>query len=190
MADLEPLPLTRPPILLGCSAALALLVAVVVFAGACVVFLESGADDGKVVLEPEDAYPPGSITRVVSGGFYVVNLRDEGLFALSDIDAPNRASSSRRCRVEPINPADPAYAEARTEYADRFAPAALTAAIVLRENCNGAIFDATGARVDRSGQNLDRLELSIDEQGRVVVNTTRRSCSEGALAERVEVDCP
>ena len=97
MTDLEPLPPTRPPILLGCSAALALLVAVVVLAGACVVFLESGADDGQVVLEPEDAYPPGSITRVVSGGFYVVNLRDEGLFALSDIDAPNRASSSRRC---------------------------------------------------------------------------------------------
>ena len=190
MDDFEALPAARPPILLGCAVALTLLLGAIVFAGACVVFLESGADSGKVVLEPEGAYPPGSITRVVSSGFYVVNLRGEGIFALSDIDAPNRASESRRCRVEPINPADPAYTEARTQYADRFAPSALTAAIVLRESCNGAMFDASGARVDQLGQNLDRFEVTLDDLGRVVVNTARRTCSEGVLANRAEVDCP
>ncbi|MGD9933999.1 MAG: hypothetical protein AB7T37_09795 [Dehalococcoidia bacterium] len=190
MDDAEVLPSARPPILLGCSVALTLLLGAIVFASACVVFLESGADSGKVVLEAEGAYPPGSITRVVSSGFYIVNLRGEGLFALSDIDAPNRASASRRCRVEAINPADPAYTEARTQYADRFASSALTAAIVLRENCNGAIFDATGARIDQPGQNLDRLEVTVDDLGRIVVNTARRTCSEGVLANRVEVDCP
>lgn len=186
----EPLPSTRPPLMLGCAVLGTILAAIAVLGGACVVFLESGADNGKVTLEPEAAYPPGSVTRVVSNGIYLVNLRGEGLFALADIDAPNRASPARRCRAEPINPADPAYTRARTEYVEQFAPAALTVAIVLRETCNGAVFDATGARVDQPGPNLDRFEVAVDDLGRVVVNTARRTCSEGARADRVEVDCP
>ena len=190
MDDSQSIPTSRPPVLLGCFASLTLLFLLVVGAGACITFLESGANSGKVVLEPAGAYPPGTITRVVQSGFYLVNLRGEGLFALSDIDAVNRASDSRRCRVETIDPADPAYADARTRYVDRFTASALTAAIVLRENCNGAIFDGTGARLDQDGPNLDRLEVSVDDTGRVVVNTARRTCSEGALGNRVSVDCP
>lgn len=190
MDDHRPAPALRPPVLLGCTAALAVLLAVVVLAGACITFLESGADDGKVVLERSGVYPPDSITRVPSRGIYVVHLPGEGIFAISDIDAANRQSPGRRCRAEQIAPSDPAYAAARAAYEARFSPAALLAPIVLRETCNGALFDGSGTRVDRDGPNLDRFAVVIDEQDRVVVDTARRTCTEGALASRVEVPCP
>ena len=190
MDEHETAPALRPPVFLGCTAVLAVLVSAVVLAGACIAFLESGADDGKVVLERSGVYPPGTITRVPSQGFYVVHLAGEGIFAISDLDDANRQSQGRRCRVEQIVTADPAYAAALEAYGSRFSPAASLAPIVLRESCNGAIFDGAGIRVDQDGPNLDRFAVFIDARDHVVVDTARRTCSEGALAARVEVDCP
>ncbi len=149
-----------------------------------VVFLESGADSGRVALEPAAAYARGTVTRVAERGFYVVRLANGDFLAISDLDAANRAAADRRCRVAPIPATDPELAGLIARYRAAFSPPAAGSTLIFREDCRGALYDLAGVRVDE-GPNLDRFETSIDGQDRLVVNTARRSCSQRTAAALV-----
>lgn len=186
----EPVPNARPPVLLGCSALALGVVLLGAIAVTMVVFLESGADSGDVTLEPVGAYPPGTYTRVLDEHFYIVSLPGEVL-ALSDIDAANRAAEGRRCRVEPIPAGDPALRRALDDYATAFTAKASGMTLVFRETCFGALYDGAGVRLNGEGPNLDRFEVGVDEEGRLVVSTGERLCTlRSEAGPAIPVDCP
>lgn len=163
--------------LLGCAAAAVAVLVLVAGAIALIVFLESGADDGDVALEAVGAYPPGSFQRFAEHGFYVVSFRGE-ILALSDLDAANRAAEGRRCRVAPLAASDPNLREALDRYGASISPLAAGTTLVFHEECNGALYDAAGVRLDAEGRNLDRFRVSVDDADRLVVHTAERTCSE------------
>ncbi len=142
-----------------------------------VIFLESGADSGKVALDPAEGYARGTVTRVAERGFYVVRLANGDFLALSDLDAANQETTERRCRVEPIAVSDPELPGLLEHYRASFSPMAAGSTLVFREACKGALYDLTGVRLDEDGANLDRFETLIDGGGRLVVNTAKRSCA-------------
>ncbi len=180
----------RPPLLLGCAAALAVLVAIV-GAGACaVVFLESGADSGTFQLEDADAYVPSSVEFIGDRNVFLVRTLDGAYFALLDLDAANRANQGRRCRVQLVPKADPGVVAIQSRYQAQFSPKAAGLPIIFRETCNGATYDATGVRLDGEGaRNLDRYRVEVAANGRVEV-TASRICTERSEASYfAEVDC-
>jgi hypothetical protein len=142
-----------------------------------VVFLESGSDDGKATLDPVRSYALGSVTYVSARNLFVVRLATGDVYALADLDAANRASASRRCRVGPVAATDPALPELLEKLGSRLSPEAAGSTLVFREDCFGAVYDVTGLRLDADDANLDRYPVEIDGKGNVVVNTARRQCS-------------
>ncbi len=183
-------PPLRPPVALGCTAAVGVLtlIAFIIVLGA--IFLDSGADSGKVTLDVEDAYEPGSWTRVTARGFYLVRLLSGDFVALDDLDAANRLRTGQRCRVDTIAARDVTLAALLEKYAGRVTADAAGSPTLFREACNGAIYDLAGARVDGDGRNLDRLAITRDQAGRIVVNTARRTCTTRAGIETtIPSDC-
>jgi hypothetical protein len=173
----------RPPVLLGCAALLAVLVALVIGGVCAAVFLESGADSGRVLLEDADAYAPGSITYNGEHNFFVVRAVDGEFFALDDLDAANQANQARRCRAMLVAPRDRDLPELLDSYRPAMSPQGRALNLVLREDCNGAVYDGTGLRLDAPGQrNLDRFAVSVAPNGRLEVSTGERICTrrEGA----------
>jgi hypothetical protein len=142
-----------------------------------VVFLDSGADDGKVTLNPLGAYPPGTITRIPEHGFYLVRTPAGAILALSDLDAANR-NANPRCRVDQVASTDPALATLLGNLGTRMNPQVTGSTTLLRESCHQATYDSTGLRLDLDGPNLDRLKVTLDAKGAVVVDTTKRTCTE------------
>jgi hypothetical protein len=63
--------------------------------------------------------------------------------------------------------------------------------LVLREDCNGAVYDGTGLRLDAPGQrNLDRFAVSVAPNGRLEVSTGERICTRRKGANLfAPVDC-
>ncbi len=178
------------PILLGCVAVVAVAVFLVAGVVFFVGFLESGSSTGEVVLRDARSYAPGSVARVAERGFFIVRLGDGSYLALVDLDAANRAASDRRCKVAQVPLDDPALVGILERYGARRAPDATALALVFRETCNGALYDAAGTRLDRDDRNLDRYDVSVNDEGLLVVNTARRSCSERTPDEvLVEVEC-
>jgi hypothetical protein len=176
--------------MLGCAIALTAAVFLGIVVSGFVVFLESGSSTGRVTLDPLGAYPPGTMQRFPEDGFYLVRLLDGTTFALSDLDAANRAATGQRCRVEPLIRAEPALAEALEDYARRFSPGTEESTLVFREVCFGALYDAAGIRLDRDDRNLDRFAVDLDEQGNVIVETSERTCTRREETDvEVEVDC-
>ncbi len=169
---------TRPPVLLGCMAAVALVVAVFGSFAFLIVFLESGADTGKVRLEDAEAYAPGSVEFIGEENLFLVRLADGAYLALADLDAPNRARTERRCRVAPLQPGDARLPGILERYGAAMSDDATGSTLVFREECGGAMYDVTGLRLDAEGRNLDRYPVSIDSAGRVVVDTAKRQCSQ------------
>lgn len=168
----------RPPVFLGCFALIAVAV-LVLGVGACtLVFLDSGADTGRLTLEDAAVYAPGTATFVGERNFYVAGLMDGSVAALSDLDAANRRDQLSRCRVAPIDAADPALAALLERFGSRRSPAAGNSGIIFRETCNNALYDLAGIRLDRDGPNLDRYATSIRGDGRLVVDVSKRTCSE------------
>ena len=49
--------------------------------------------------------------------------------------------------------------------------------LVFREDCNKAIYDVTGMRLDSEAANLDRYFVAIDEEGRLTVDVSKRRCT-------------
>lgn len=170
-------PPTAKPSAAGCVLG-ALAMGALVFAVAFVViFLESGADSGAIVLRDQRAYARGTATHVTEHGFFLVRLGGD-LLALSDLDAANRTASGQRCRVHTIEPGTAAADDLLGRFAGRVSPAAVGTVLLLGEDCNGAVYDIAGVRLDGDGPNLDRLGVALDDRGRVVVTPQERTCSE------------
>lgn len=168
----------RPPVLLGCVAVVAFVVAVFGLFAFLIVFLESGADTGKVRLEDAEAYAPGSVEFIGEENLFLVRLADGEYLALADLDAANRARPERRCRVAPMQLTDARLPGILERYGSRMSDDAAGATLVFREECGGAMYDLTGLRLDGEGRNLDRYPVSVDGTGRLVVDTTKRRCSQ------------
>jgi hypothetical protein len=168
----------RPPVLLGCVAAVAFVVVVFGFFAFLIVFLESGAATGKVQLEDAEAYAPGSVEFIGEENLFLVRLGDGEYLALADLDAANRARPERRCRVAPMQRTDARLPAILERYSSRMSADAAGSTLVFREECGGAMYDVTGLRLDTDGPNLDRYPVSIDSAGRVVVDTAKRHCSQ------------
>lgn len=189
--NLETPEAVRPPVALGCFAAAAILVVIVGFITFAVVFLESGADTGKVQLDVPEAYAEGSVEFVGAKNFFLVRLRDGSFLALSDLDAANRANQAQRCRVQLTALNDPSLETPAEQLRGRMSAQAAGANSVLRETCNGAVYDIAGANLAPEGPNLDRHPVSVNDAGRLVVETRTRECSERTGATVFAgVDCP
>lgn len=182
----------RPPVILGCGAFVGVLVLLVIGGVCAAVFLESGADSGKVQLEDADSYAPGSITYNSDVNFFVVRAADGQFFALDDLDAANRAAEGRRCRAQLVSPQDPDRAELVSRYQTAMSPQGRGLGVIFREDCNGAVYDGTGIRLDAPlERNLDRFVVREASNGRLEVSTGERTCSRrqsGNLFAEVECD--
>lgn len=168
----------RPPVFLGCFFAVAALLFVIFAAVFFIQFLESGANDGKVRLDVPDAYALGSVEFNGEHNFYLVRLPDATFLALSDLDAANRANQARRCRVALTDLTDGTLGSPAETLSRRMTPAATGATAVLRETCNGAIYDIAGARLNGDGPNLDRFPISVASDGHLRVDTSARTCTQ------------
>lgn len=180
----EAVPATvRPPVALGCAAVVAVVVLFGLAALAMIAFLDSGANTGKMVLDPAEAYARGSVEFVGERNFYLVRLSDGSFLALSDLDAANRSSPQRRCRVAPLQPADPQLPALLERYAARMSAPAAASTLVFREECNKAVYDVTGLRLDSEDPNLDRYAVTINGAGRVTVDVSKRDCTERSAVQ-------
>lgn len=175
----------RPPVALGCSFAVATLVIGALAVLALVAFLESGADSGKLVLDPAEAYARGSVEFVGQRNFYLVRLADGSFLALNDLDRANRASQQRRCRVAPMGTTDPLLRQLLDTLSTRMSAAAAGSTLLFREDCNKAVYDITGLRLDTDGANLDRYAVATDARGRVTVDLSKRICTNRSVAAAV-----
>lgn len=183
-------PTARPPVALGCTAAVAVVAILVVVVVAGVGFLESGTEGGLVPLRQAASYGRGTVTFAGEHNLYVVRLENGDFLALADLDAANRANPGRRCRVAPIPTDDPALRGLLAQYGPRMSPGAAGSTLLFRETCNSALYDFTGVRLDQDGRNLDRYQTDIRD-GKLAVNLGTRTCStrEGqALATPVPCD--
>ncbi|HJP40878.1 MAG TPA: hypothetical protein QGF35_04150 [Dehalococcoidia bacterium] len=173
---------------LGCFltiATIGLLTLTVIF---LVVFLESGADTGEVVLLDQRTYPPGTIIHVAEHGFFVVRIGAD-LLAISDLDAAN-ATAGRKCRARLVPPGSEVRPGPEPTLLGRASPEAEGSVLFLAEECNGAVYDVVGTRLDRDGPNLDRFAVEIDDSGSIVVDRQSRSCTlRRDEALRLERDC-
>jgi len=166
------------PVLLGCVGAAATVILLVLAVVFVVVFLESGADDGQLELQPEAAYDEGSVEFVGERNLYLVRLTGDDFYALHDLDAANRANARRRCRVSPVPSNDPGLPALLDQYRANMSPPARGSTLLFREACNNAIYDVTGVRLDNpSAPNLDRYPVAIRSNGRVTIDLTERICT-------------
>ncbi len=169
----------------------AAVVLAVFVAGFTLVFLDSGADSGQLVLDEADAYGRGTVEFVSQRNFYLVRLADGSFLALSDLDAANRASPQRRCRASPMAAGDARLPGLLQRFGSRLSDQAGGSTLLLREDCNGAIYDVAGARLDGEGPNLDRYPVEIRADGKLSVEAGKRRCTERVGAEAfAPVSCP
>lgn len=174
----EPVPATvRPPVALGCAAAVAAVVLFGLAVLATIGFLESGADAGKFVRDPVEAYARGSVEFIGERNIYLVRLADGSFVALGDLDAANRANPQRRCRVAPMLATDPQLPALLERYASRMSAQAAGSTLIFSEDCNRAVYDVTGLRLDAEAANLDRYPVGIDQAGRLTVDVSKRRCT-------------
>lgn len=168
------------PVFGGCFGIIAggviLLAAMVFF----VVFLNSGANTGKLILRDAASYRDGTVEFVGERNFYVVRLANGEFLALSDLDAANRATPGHRCRVAPLGISDRRLPDLLERYGTSMSPDARGATLLFHEDCNGAVYDLTGLRLDAEGPNLERYATTIDDQGRLIVDVSRRICTQAS----------
>lgn len=141
------------------------------------VFLDSGANTGNLVLRNADSYRAGTVEFVGERNFFVVRLADGGFLALADLDAANRAADGRRCRVAALTAADARLPGLLEQYRSEMSLEAVGSTLLFREECNGAVYDLAGKRLDAAGRNLDRYATSVDTEGRLRVDVSRRICT-------------
>lgn len=167
----------RPPVALGCVGAVAAIALLAFAAWFALTFLDSGANSGKLTLDPAESYGRGSIDYVSEHNFYLVRLGDGAFVALADLDAANRANAQRRCRAAPVPASDPGLPALISRYGGQFSSGAAGSTLLLREDCNHAVYDVAGLRLDAEGPNLDRYRVDVDSQGRLTVDLSRRLCT-------------
>ncbi len=181
----------RPPLLVAFGGVAMVILLVVFGVGACIVFLESGADSGEVAVGQAGAFSPGTVEYYSERNLFIVRLRDGSFHVVSDLDAANRANDQRRCRVRLVAGNDPAVAERMDRLGARLTPVAAATTVVFTEDCNGAIYDITGVRLDVDGPNLDTYPSHIDERSQLVADLSRRTCTERTEGElALAVRCP
>ena len=176
MAQIRP-PTVRPPVALGCTAVAGVIGLLAVAAILAVRYFDSGSADGSLVLDIAESYGQPSVTRSGENGLWVVRTDKGEFFALADMDAANRATAGRKCKVNPVGAADPVLAELLTRYRGSLSAPVSNVGLLFREDCNGAVYDAAGVRQDGPGPNLDRFATSVDGEKRLVVKTAKRTCS-------------
>ncbi len=180
----------RPPVALGCFLAVAAVVVLFALGTFAVLFFESGANSGKIRLDVPEAYAVGSVEFIGRNNFFIIRLRDESFVAVSDLDAANRSNQQRRCRVALIDLVDATSGLPGGTLTGRMSPGAAGATSVFRESCYGAIYDVAGARLDGIGRNLDRFAVEVGPDGHLVVDISKRICSEqDGDAIFTRVDC-
>ena len=167
----------RPPVVLGCAAAIAAVILLGLAALATISFLESGANTGKLVLDPVEAYARGSVEFIGERNIYVVRLADGSFVALGDLDAANRANPQRRCRVAPMLATDPQLPALLKQYGGTMSAQAAGSTLIFREDCNKAVYDVTGLRLDAEAANLDRYPVAVDQAGHLTVDVSKRRCT-------------
>lgn len=183
-----PEPAAPRPVFLGCGLAVLAVIGFFALIGGCIVFAESGANDGTVTLRPAASYEPGTLEYITRSNFYILTQADGSFLAFSDLDAANRANQGRRCRVTQL-PQTTALQPLLDKYKDRISPEARGATVIFQESCFGAYYDLVGTRLDANGPNLDRYETRVDGQGMLVVDTRERTCTE-RTAERIRTEVP
>ena len=167
----------RPPVVLGCGLMITAVVALFVVGACLTIYLDSGANTGEMVLEDARAYAFGSYEYVGARNYFIVRLPDGAFLALADLDAANRATPERRCRVQAVPAGDPAHAALLELHGRRISTFTGGWTLMFRESCNGAVYDAAGIRLDRDGRNLDRFPVSVNPERRLVVDVSARECS-------------
>ena len=190
MPEAPRLPHTSDPRPIGCLAIVAAVVFVGFFVGFLILFLGSGAETGEVALRPAASYAPGSYDYNGERNFYLIRLGNGTFLALADLDAANRAAEGRRCRVAPIPGNAPDLPGIIDMYAARIDGPAEGSTLVFREDCNGALYNVLGERLDAEERNLDRYDVSVNGSGNVVVDVSLRRCSVGPfdMADS-EIEC-
>ena len=187
----RPAPAIRPPVALGCTAIVAVALLSIFALVLFLIFIQSGAAGGLAVLNPPAAYPPGSMQYISDHNFYLSRLPDGSFVALSDLDITNRANPQHRCRVSRLDPGDPSLPQLVSQYGSRMSPQAAGSTTLLREDCHGALYDFSGARLNGDGPNLDRLAVDVNGSGKVEVNYTKRACSQRDGADVfAPIPCP
>jgi len=160
------------------------------FTAFLILFLGSGAETGEVTLRDADSYAPGSYDYNGERNFYLVRLGNGTFLAFSDLDQANREAAGRRCRVAPIPGNAPDLADLLEQYRSKLDGPAAGTTLLFREDCNRAVYNVLGERLDGEGRNLDRLDVSVDDRGRIVVDVSRRRCSVGPFdAPTSETEC-
>ncbi len=191
MAGKGPISVAPRPVAFGCTMAAFAVGILVLFVFLAAAFLESGADTGETSLEAPEAYARGSFELNPQRGFYFVRMVDGEFLALSSLDAANRAAGGQRCRVAPLPTDDPALPELLNRYAARLNPQAAGTTVLFREDCNGAVYDVTGLRLDAEGPNLDRHPVTVRADGRLSVDVSERLCTRREGSELfAPVECP
>jgi hypothetical protein len=112
-----------------------------------------------------------------------VRLADGSFLALADLDAANRANPQRRCRVSPMAVDDARLAGLLQRFGGRFSEKAGGSTLLFREDCNGALYDVAGARLDGDGPNLERYPVDVRADGKLTVDVGTRRCTERAGRE-------
>ncbi len=191
MPDERPAAVAPRPVAFGCTMAAFAVGILVLFVILAAAFLESGADTGETVLEVPEAYARGSFELNPRRGFYFVRLIDGEFLALNSLDAANRAAEGQRCRVAPLPSGDPALPDLLKRYAARLNPQAAGTTVLFREDCNGAVYDVTGLRLDAEGPNLDRHPVTVRADGRLSVDVSKRLCTRREGSELfAPLECP
>lgn len=179
------------PVLGGCLGLVVAVVAVVAIAVFTVVFLESGADRGRLVLRDYRSYEVGTAEFVGERNLYIIRLGDGSFVALFDLDHANREARGQRCRVRPVTASDAALPGLLERYEREFSARAAGATLLFREDCNGAVYDATGLRLDDAGPNLDQYPVGLNEDMELVIDMGRRMCSiADGEADFATIACP
>jgi hypothetical protein len=169
--------MVRPPVALGCGTAVLAAAGVVLAFVFFVVFLNGGSASSTVTLAAADSYAPGTVTYNGDHRFYIVRLKEGQFIILADMDAANEASTTRKCRVQPLKPDDPKLLPMLNQYGPKMSPQAQSTTFLFREACNGAVYDITGVRLDGTGPNLARYASEIDPGGKLVVDLRSKHCS-------------
>lgn len=175
---------------LGCTLVVLALVIGVVLVGGCIAFAESGADTGKTTLLDADAYDFDTFTYEGERNYFLNRMPSGEFVAVSDLDAANRANASRQCRATIVHPQDPAYKRLIEDYGEQISAEAGSSEFLFREACNDAVYDLAGVLVSGEGRNLDQFRVTIDRRNQVIVDVSKRTCTERrGTDQRVEVAC-
>ena len=152
-----------------------------------ITFLMPGGSDDKQPMSldagAEDLFPAGSLRYFEAQHVYVVRELNGNFTALYDWDSFAQIqyrigdSSKSACRATELPETADVHKGDLDAIHQRYAPVPGLENVVLREGCSGSSFDALGRRgFGPSAADLDRLPVSFDPHGHVIVDLSHRQC--------------